>query len=104
MASDAIFLSASVPDPKRDAISSRQDLERGTPQEVSQAKSAYIAKNGLPAYERLPRTQAEAERKAVAPSADMTKREYLSLTFSEKAKLAGILGAAGIGRIMGRQG
>jgi hypothetical protein len=91
-----------VPDPKRDAISSRQDLERGTSQEISHAKANFISQHGLPAYEALPRTRAEAERKAVAPSPDMTRSEYLSLSFSDKARLAGVLGSAGIGKIMAR--
>jgi hypothetical protein len=93
-----------VPDPRRDAVSSRQDLERGTPQEISQAKSQFISKNGLPAFEALPKTRAEAERKAVAPSPDMTRSEYLSLSFSDKARLAGIVKADGIAKIMSRRG
>jgi len=93
-----------VADPRRDAVSSRADLERGTPQEVSQAKAQFITKNGLAAYEALPKTRAEAERRAVTPSADLTRSEYLSLSFSDKSRLAGVLGSAGIGRIMSRRG
>lgn len=92
-----------VADPKRDAVSSREDLERGTPEEIFKAKSAYIKTAGADAYERLPRTKAEAEVKAAAPSPSMTRKEYLSLNRHDKAQLAGVIGAAGIGKIMARR-
>ena len=90
-----------VTDPRRDAISSLEDFH-GSQQEVAHAKSAWIAKHGPDAWERLPQTRAEAEIRSVAPSADMNRKEYLSLSFSERAQLAGVLGADGISRIMSR--
>jgi len=89
-------------DPKRDAVSSREDLERGSASEVLKAKSDWIKSHGLTAWEHLPRTKADAEKKAVVPNANMTRSEYLSLPFSERSKLSGILGPAVIGRIMAR--
>src|SRR5579862_4983040 len=79
-----------VPDPKRDEISSLEGLSRGTPQERLKARAAFIAKHGLDAFEALPKTQKEAERKSVAPSPDMTRKEYLGLSLREKSQLAGI--------------
>jgi hypothetical protein len=91
-----------VADPRRDEISSLADF-RGTQTEILKAKAAYVSKHGLAAYERLPRTAAEAQRKAVAPSANMTRDEYHRLSLKEKAQLTGILGPDGIGRIMSRR-
>jgi hypothetical protein len=91
-------------DARRDKISSRQDLERGTNAEIYKAKSDYVKANGLEAWERLPRTKAEAERKSAPVSLDMTRAEYLALSFAEKARLAGVLGADGISKIMARKG
>lgn len=91
-----------VSDAKRDAISSKEDFH-GSPSEVRTAKSEFISKHGLTAYERLPQTRAEAERTSVVPSEGMTRGQYLSLSFHERSKLAGILGESGIGRIMARK-
>ena len=93
-----------VPDPKRDAITSRADFERGTASEINHAKATYITKHGLEAYENLPRTKADAERKAVAPSPDMTAREYAQLSRSEKSRLIGAVGINVITKIMARKG
>jgi len=91
-------------DARRDKISSRQDLERGTNQEIAKAKSDYIRANGVDAWERLPKTKVEAERKSAPVSLDMVRSEYLALSFAEKARLAGVLGPDGISRIMARKG
>lgn len=88
-------------DPHYDTIASREDFH-GSPSEIAKAKAAYVSKWGLAAWERLPATRAEAERRAVTPSADMNRAQYVALPFSEKSKLAGILGAEGIRRIMSR--
>jgi hypothetical protein len=93
-----------VADPKRDAISSRQDLERGSQSEISKAKALYVSQHGLAAWERLPQTKAEAERQSVAPSPDMTAKEYRALPFSDRVRLSGIIGPAGVGKILGRKG
>jgi hypothetical protein len=94
-----------VPDPRRDEICCLEDLTgRGTPTEQTRARSQFIAKHGFAAYAALPRTRAEAAFKAVAPSAGMTKKEYLQLSLREKSMLMGIVGPAGIGQIMRRQG
>ena len=93
-----------VPDPKRDAITSRADLERGTTLEIARAKSEFINKHGLAAFENLPRTKADAERRAVAPSPDMTAREYAQLSRSEKSRLIGAVGIDAITKIMARKG
>ena len=90
-----------VSDPKRDKISSREDFH-GNPSEIEHAKAAWIAAHSLAEWEGLPRTRAEAEIRSVAPSASMSRKEYLALSFSERAQLAGLLGADGIGRIISR--
>jgi hypothetical protein len=41
-------------DPRHDAVSSREDLERGTAQEIAKAKAAYIGQYGYNAYAALP--------------------------------------------------
>jgi hypothetical protein len=91
-------------DPKRDKVSSRADLERGSQSEISRAKAIYVSEHGLAAWERLPQTKAEAERKAVVPSPDMTAKEYRALPFSDRVRLSGIIGPAGVGKILGRKG
>jgi hypothetical protein len=90
-------------DPARDTVSSLQDLERGSASEIARAKSQYISKHGLEAYQRLPRTKAQAELVAVPVTLDLTRSQYLALSFSEKSRLAGVIGAAGIGQIMSRK-
>jgi hypothetical protein len=88
---------------KRDGagVISREDFH-GTPREIAAAKSAYLSKHGLAAWEQLPATRAEAQRKSAIPSATMSRSEYLSLSFSDRSRLAGIIGADGVGRIMSR--
>jgi hypothetical protein len=89
-------------DPRHDAVSSREDLERGSPSEIAHAKSDWIKSHSLEQWERLPATRAEAERKAVVPDANLNRASFLALPFSERSRLAGVLGAAGISRIMSR--
>ena len=91
-------------DAARDKVSSREDLERGSTSEISKAKAQYIGQHGLSAYEALPKTRREAELKAAPVSLDMSRSEYLALSFSERSRLAGAIGAEGIGRIMSRRG
>jgi hypothetical protein len=91
-------------DPARDTVSSLQDLERGSASEIARAKSQYISKHGLEAYQRLPRTNAQAELTAVPVSLDLSRSQYLALSFSEKSRLAGVIGAKGIEKIMSRRG
>jgi len=93
-----------LPDPRRDSIVCLQDMERGTPLEIARAKSAYLKAHGQTSYENLPRTREQAERRAVVPHVDMTRKEYLQLSLSDKSALAGAIGAAGIAKIMSRQG
>ena len=93
-----------VPDPRTDSICCRADLERGTPQEIAKSKSGYISKFGLEAFQLLPKSRAEAETRAVAPNPDMTRKEFLSLPFRERSRLAGIVKENGLRRIMARQG
>jgi hypothetical protein len=92
-----------VPDPKRDTVSCRQDLERGTATEIMQAKSKYITQNGLAMWEALPKTRAESELKTAPVSPDMTKLQYLALPFAERVRLSGIFDAETIGKIMARK-
>ena len=93
-----------VADPRRDDVVSRQDLERGTPAEIVAAKSKFIGMYGTEAFENLPKTRDEAQRKAAVPSMDMTKAEYLSMSLQERSRLAGKIGPAAIGKIMNRRG
>lgn len=90
-------------DPRRDAVSCREDLERGTAAEIATAKAKYIGQHGIASWEALPKTRAEAMRKSATPTASMSKAEYLALPFAERSKLAGIIGASGIARIMARK-
>jgi hypothetical protein len=90
-----------VSDPRRDAIASREDF-RGSPSEIAAAKSRWIGQHGPAAWERLPRTRAEAELHSAVPSADMTRKEYLSLPFAERVQLSGALGPDALSKIMAR--
>jgi hypothetical protein len=90
-----------VSDTRWDAISSKADFH-GSPSEILKAKAEFLSKHGLEAFERLPQTRAAAELRSVTPSADMSRKEYLSLTRAEKAELISVLGASGIERIMAR--
>lgn len=92
-----------VADPRRDAVTSRQDLERGSPDDILRAKSAWISQHGLSEYERLPQTRAKAEAVALIPSTEMSREEYLRLPVRDKARLAGLKdGDQIIARIMSR--
>ncbi|MBZ5722293.1 MAG: hypothetical protein LAO03_18125 [Acidobacteriia bacterium] len=93
-----------VADPRRDDVVSRQDLERGTPQEIVQAKAKFIGMHSVEAFENLPKTRDEAQRKAAVPSMDMTKDEYLSLSLKDRSRLVGKIGPEAIGKIMQRRG
>ena len=90
-----------VSDPSRDAIVCREDFH-GSATEIISAKSAWIRKHGLEAWERLPETRALAEKRAVVPSPTMNRQDYLSLDVHSKARLAAAVGIAGIRRIMAR--
>ena len=91
-----------VADPRRDAVSCREDLERGTLEDIAKAKSAWIKEHGIAAWTALPQTKAEAEKKSVTPDANMNRAQYLSLPFAERVKLSGILGPDVISKIMRR--
>jgi hypothetical protein len=89
---------------KYDAISSREDFNRGTHQEQVAARTEYIRKFGLVAFETLPRTHAEAQLKSVEIGPGMTRREYLSLSLAEKSRLLGTIGGQAVAVIMNRKG
>jgi len=93
-----------VPDPKRDTVSSKQDLERGSAVEISAAKSQYIRDHGLASWQALPATRAQSELQTAPVNPDMTRAEYLALPFAERARLAGVFDAATLSRIIGRKG
>ena len=90
-----------VSDPSRDAIISKEDFH-GSTLEVTQAKSQWIAKHGLAAWEALPNTRALAERRAVIPSPLMSRADYVALDVHSKARLAATIGVNGIRRILAR--
>jgi hypothetical protein len=92
-----------TPDAKRDDVVCRNDLSRGTVTEQSQAKSAWIGKYGIAAWEALPQTREKAELRSATPSRGMTRAEYLSMPFSERVRLSGTLGPDAIGQIMNRR-
>lgn len=84
-----------------DDIVCRADFH-GTPQEILQRKARWIREHSNGAYEQLPADRAEAERRAVVPSATMTRAQYLCLSLRDKAQLSGLIGADGVARIMAR--
>lgn len=90
--------------PRYDKVSSLEDFNRGTSAEISKAKSDYIREHGLEAFQRLPKTRAAATLQAVEVGPQMTRKEYLSLSFSEKARLCGAIGSDAISVIMNRCG
>lgn len=92
------------PDPRRDAVSCRQDLERGSPDEIARAKSAYISQHGLASWAALPQTRAEAETKTAPVNLDMTRAQWLALPFAERARLSGVIGPDALSKIMTRKG
>jgi hypothetical protein len=61
--------------PKYDKISSREDLNRGTPSEISKAKSDFIKEFGLSVFEKLPKTRAEATLKSCEVGPGMTRKD-----------------------------
>ena len=91
-------------DPKRDSIASREDFERGSQSEISAAKSKWISEHSLEAWEKLPNTRKEAERRNAPVNADMTRNEWLALPFSERVRLSAVLGPETLQKIMGRKG
>ena len=93
-----------VPDSKRDAISCKADLERGSAVEISQAKSRYIQQHGLAAWEALPATRAEYELKTAPVNPDMTRAQCMALPFSERVRLSGVFTPEVLARIMERKG
>ena len=90
-------------DPKHDAVSSREDLERGTPLEVARAKTAYIAKFGFEQWANLPQTKKQAEWKSAPVNPDMTKAEWLALPFSERSRLTAVFDQETLGKILVRK-
>jgi hypothetical protein len=93
-----------APDPKRDAVSSKADLERGSAVEISAAKSQYIREHGLASWEALPATRAQSELQTAPVNPDMTKAQYLALPFSERVRLSGVFTPEVLARIIGRKG
>lgn len=92
-----------VPDPSRDAVTSKQDLERGSDGEIQKSKAAYISKFGIERWNSLPATKEEAKKKAIVPDINMTAREYMSLGWKERAAMCS-LGTDVISKIMARKG
>lgn len=88
---------------KFDKVSSLEDFNRGTLTERTHARAEFIREHGLSAFEKLPRTKAEAERRSCEIGPGMTRSEYLSLSLSEKSRLAGVIGSAAIAVIMSRR-
>jgi hypothetical protein len=91
-------------DPRHDAVSSREDLERGTSAEVAKAKSAYISQHGYNAYAALPQTRKQAAVKSARVDPSMTKNEWLALPFSERSRLAAVFDQETLGKILSRKG
>jgi hypothetical protein len=91
-------------DPKRDAISSLEDLERGTREEISKAKSLYIKEHGMNAFTALPKTRKQAAHQTAPTTADMTKAEWLALPVSERARLSTVFDPATLSKIIARRG
>jgi len=91
-------------DPKRDAVSSLEDLERGTSKEISQAKSQYIRDHGMSAFAALPRTKVQAAHQNAEVKPDMSRAEWLALPVSERARLSTIFDPATLSKIIARRG
>jgi hypothetical protein len=92
---------AFVSDPRRDKFTSKEDF-RGSPTEIAQAKATAISAIGIAKWENLPNTRAEAERRAIVPSPDMNRKDYLSMSRQDRADLSGLIGPEGIQLIMSR--
>jgi hypothetical protein len=91
-------------DPRHDAVSSREDLERGTASEVAKAKSDYISKYGYNAYAALPQTKRQAALQTAPVNIQMTRLEWLALDWKERARLCSILEPDVIAKIISRKG
>ena len=91
-------------DPKHDAVSSREDLERGTAQEIARAKTAYIGKFGFEQWAALPQTKKQAQWQSAPVNPDMTKAEWLALPFAERARLTAVFDPQTLGKILSRKG
>ena len=91
-------------DPKRDAVSSLEDLERGTAKEIALAKSAFIKDHGVGAFAALPRTRKQAEHQTAPVNPDMTHAEWLALPISERARLSTVFDPATLSKIIARRG
>jgi hypothetical protein len=90
-----------VSDPRRDKFTSKEDF-RGSPTEIAQAKAEAIGVIGIAKWENLPKTKAEAERRAVVPNPEMSRKDYLSMSRQDRADLSGLIGPEGIQLIMAR--
>lgn len=90
-----------VSDPRYDAISSREDF-RGSPAEILKAKALWLSQHSLAAWETMPATKAEAERKAAPIDANMSRAQYMALSLAEKSQLISAIGSEGIEQIMVR--
>lgn len=91
-------------DPRHDLVSSREDLERGTVQEIAHAKSSYISKFGYAAFAALPQTKKQAALKTAPVNPSMSRAEWLALPSSERARLCSVLDQDTLGKIMSRKG
>jgi hypothetical protein len=91
-------------DPRHDAVSSREDLERGTAQEIAAAKSKYISQHGYNAYAALPQTKKQAAIKNAPVNVSMTRQEWLAVPSSERARLCSVMDPTTLARIMSRKG
>jgi hypothetical protein len=84
--------------------SSREDLERGTPQEIAKAKVAFISKNGYSGWETLPQTKKQADRQNPPVNPSMIRAEWLALPFSERSRLTAVSDKETLGKIISRKG
>ena len=91
-------------DPRHDAVSSREDLERGTPSEIVTAKSKYISQHGYDAYAALPQTKKQAALQTAPVNVSMTRAEWLALDWKERARLCSVLDPETLGKIINRKG
>jgi hypothetical protein len=91
-------------DPRHDAVSSREDLERGTAQEIAKAKAAYISQYGYNAYAALPQTKKQAALKTAPVNVSMTRAEWLALPSAERARLCSVLEPDTLAKIISRKG
>lgn len=78
--------------PRFDKISSLEDFNRGTQQEIAKAKSDYIRQHGEAAYTALPRTKEQAELKSAEVSPAMSRREWLACDSKTKSRFISAMG------------